>query len=701
MGRGYLTRLAALLLLVAGTVHGQALIPPGSAGQPLYNLNGVQIGAYTTQISAFSTYVNSDNQALKAFYACNPATTICRIIDNADSEHTCWLGATSCAFGPQHESNLWQPSLMNLLTKRGYPLYSTGLIGPIGTVSTSTLFNNGILPGITCSGTVTQVSLSGVGPQQATGALTGGGTLQMASGAVCTVAVSTFVATPGGTAGAFNRFEVYCAINSTTGTMTVTISGQTASTACTGTNASPLAQAFTVTNSAGTTALTVAITCTTGTCNLGGWEEIYTTSNVGYAIDGFEATGGANSYWLGAAAGNAAYLKLTSGTVALLDIAIGINDAAGSIASATVNTNIGTFIANWPSASVLIWSSFPYTGTGSAGYPAIQQGEQQYALTNKYDFLNTADNVPVNTSVAYWAGLMNSDTTHPTDTSAASNFAQWWQHIFGSTPQVVSTMGVYQNCYTNGCVAAVDGLDTTSTMDSYVCYVTSMAWCGGRRFVAASGATFQSIVQDGVVGTAVTGIGANGGVASAGSWGIGSNTTAGTQTPTLTNLSIVVDATNHIVQHPYNTVVLTAAYTNATTTFSTVQDATPHVLAFAVNANQTIVVRCKLMYQASATTDGLIVQWTGPASPTGFQADMQYATSYAAAINSDFVAPVTALSTQIPTTGVAVNAATTNYMAIVHATLINGANAGTLTLQAKGVGTGTLTIGIGSFCHAE
>lgn len=678
----------------------------GSTYNPLSGKQSVDNRDYTTLLADGWTpliveITNTTGNALKQFYQCNPQTTICRIVDDADSEHTCWLTST-CAFGPQHESNLWQPSVMNLLTKRGYPLYSTGLIGPIATVSTSLLLSNGILPGITCTGTTAQVSLSGVGPQQATGALTGGGTLQMSTSAVCTVAVSTFVATPGGTAGAFNRFQIYCAINATNGTMTVTISGQPAVTVCNGTNASALAQTYTITNTAGTSALSVAITCTVGTCNLGGWEEIYTTNNYGYAIDGFEATGGANSYWLGAAAGNVAYLKLTSGTVALLVVAIGVNDAAGSVTSTTVNTNIGTFVANWPTASVLIWASFPYTGSGSANYPAIQAGEQQLALTNGWDFLNTVDNASTNNSVNYWVGIMNSDTTHPTDMGAAANFAQWWQHVFmGGTPQTLTTQGAYQTSFTNGFEAYINSLDITSTTDSTICYVASMAWCGNRRMIAASGGTFQAMTQDGVVGTAVTNIGGNGGVASAGSWGIGTNTTAGTQTPTLTNLSIVADATNHIVQMPYNTVVLTTAYTNATTTFSNVQDATPHALGFAVNANETMVVRCKLLYQASATTDGLILQWTGPSSPTAFESDMQYATTYATAINGVFIAPVTALSTQLPTTGVVVNAATTNYNAIVHATLVNGANAGTLQLQAKGVGTGTLTIGAGSFCRRE
>ena len=648
-----------------------------------------------------STYANASNNALRAFYACNPFTTICRIVDNADSEHTCWLTST-CPYGPQHQQNMWDEATLSIMQRRGYPIYSSGIIGPISVVSTSSLISNGILPGITsCTGTVAQVSLSGVGPQQATGALTGGGTLQMSSGAVCTIGVSTFTATPGGTAGAFNRFKVYCAINSTTGTMTVTISGQSASTACNGTNATPLAQSYTVTNTAGTTALTVAITCTTGTCNLGGWEEIWTTGNAGYAIDGFEANGGANSYWLGGAAGNAAYLKLASGTVALLDIAIGVNDAAGSISSSTVNTNIGTFIANWPAASVLIWSSFAYTGTGSTNYPAIQQGEQQYALTNGYDFLNTIDNASSNTSINYWNGIQNSDTTHPTDMGAGANFQQWWAHINGSEAQSAQTYGVNTTAYTNGYIAYLDGVDTTSTVDSAICYVASMAWCGSRRLVAASGATFQSIFQDGLVGTAVTNVGGNGGVASAGSWGIGSNTTAGTMNPTTTQLSMVVDATNHQMQRPYNVVVLTAAYTNATTGFTAVADATPHTLQFAVNASETMVVECDLIYQA-ASSGGLMIEWTGPASPTAFATYMTWATSgtgTAPAVIQSYSG--LSLSSAVPATGVAVVTASTNYHAHIHAALVNGTTAGTLALLAHSVAAATLTIEPGSECTRQ
>ena len=142
-----------------------------------------------------STYNNAPNNALSAFYAClaNSDTNVCRIVDNADSEHTCWLTST-CAFGPQHEQNLPLVAMLTYLaTARLSDLFDRADRSDLDRLHDLGLFSNGVLPGITCTGTVTQVSLSGVGPQQATGALTGGGTLQMASGAVCTVAISTFV----------------------------------------------------------------------------------------------------------------------------------------------------------------------------------------------------------------------------------------------------------------------------------------------------------------------------------------------------------------------------------------------------------------------------------------------------------------------------------------------------------------------------
>ena len=632
-----------------------------------------------------STYNNAANNALSAFYAClaNADTGVCRIVDNADSEHTCWLPST-CAFGPQHEQNLPMVAFMTLLQRRGYPLYSTGIIGPISVVSTASLFSNGIMPGITCTGTVAQVSLSGVGPQQATGALTGGGTLQMASGAVCTVAVSTF-AYNGNAAGAFNRFRVYCAINSTTGNMTVTISGQTASTACTGTNASPLAQAFTVTNSAGTTALTVAITCTTGTCNLGGYEEIYTTANNGIAIDAFEATGGANSNWLGAAAGNAAYLKLATGTVGLVIQSIGINDAAGSIAASTVTANMATFAANWPAASELIWSSFPYTGTGSTNYPAIQQAEQTYALTNFYDFLNTVDNGSSNTSINYWNGCQNSDTTHPTDMCASSNFAQLWIHLIGSESQAAVTYGAILPSNNNGYVSELNSTDTSVMFNTAICYVSGLTYCGYDRIISAPNATFQTMWSRGIAATTQTA--SNGAVAPLGSLTFGYSNTAGTLVPAAAQFSWINDPTTGLVYEPFNRVPLTTAFSMASVTPQSITG-----WSWAILSGQTMIIDCDGMYQA-ASTGGLRFQTTGPTMTAFQQVHMMGLNSTAASMAS----PPAITTIGSLTTAVAVTTATTNYAFHLHI-YANASAGGTLHIPGASAAAVNLTIGVGSTC---
>ncbi len=632
-----------------------------------------------------STYNNSPNDALTAFYAClaNSDTTVCRIVDNANSEHTCWLTST-CAFGPVHQQNLPMVAMLTYLQRRGYPLYSTGIIGPISVVSTTDLFSNGILPGITgCTGTVTQVS-PGVGPQQATGALTGGGSLQMASGAVCTIGISTF-AYNGNAAGAFNRFRVYCAINATTGNMTVTISGQSASTACTGTNASALAQAFTVTNTAGTTALTVAITCTTGTCTLGGWEEIFTTANNGIAIDAFEPSGAANSYWLGAAAANAAYLKLATGTVGLVITAIGINDAAGSIAASTVTTNAATFAANWPAASVLVWSSFPYTGTGSTNYPAIQQALQTWALTNFYDFLNTADNGSSNTSINYWNGCQNSDLTHPTDMCAASNFAQIWIHLFGSEVQAAATYGALLPSNNNGFVSEINSTDTSVLFNSGICYVNGLTYCGNSRTISAPNATFQVMWADGIAVTTQTA--SNGAVAPLGSLTFGYSTSAGTQVPAAAQFAIIADPATGLVYEPFNRVPLTSTYSNATVTPSNITG-----WSWAILSGQTMIIECDGMYQAAAT-GGLRFEVTGP-TMTNFQLT-HYQGLNATLASMATPAAVTTISTL--SAGIAVTTATTNFAFHLHV-YAQASAGGTLQIQGASAAAANMSIGVGSSC---
>jgi hypothetical protein len=132
---------------------------------------------------------------------------------------------------------------------------------------------------------------------------------------------------------------------------------------------------------------------------------------------------------------------------------------------------------------------------------------------------------------------------------------------------------------------------------------------------------------------------------------------------------------------------LSTAYTNATTTFSSV----PGML-FPVHAGVSYTLRCDLIWQGSATTTGPKYQFTGPGSPTAV------ASNAISAITASTYAQVsaTAFSTSMPNTGTIT--ATTNFHDIVTLGLVNGANTGTVQLQAAANGSGTLTIQPGSFC---
>jgi hypothetical protein len=133
------------------------------------------------------------------------------------------------------------------------------------------------------------------------------------------------------------------------------------------------------------------------------------------------------------------------------------------------------------------------------------------------------------------------------------------------------------------------------------------------------------------------------------------------------------------------TAFLTSNYTNATTTFSNVTN-----LSFSVEANTNYKMHCDLDYQTSATTADVKIQITGPASPTAVTYDL--VTEVTGSTLSAAVA--TAFSTSLSEAGTPT--ITTNFPLTVTMTLINGANAGTVQLQAAATGTGTITIIPGS-----
>jgi hypothetical protein len=139
-----------------------------------------------------------------------------------------------------------------------------------------------------------------------------------------------------------------------------------------------------------------------------------------------------------------------------------------------------------------------------------------------------------------------------------------------------------------------------------------------------------------------------------------------------------------------------AAYTNATTTFSNVVGGAGQTLQFSVEASTNYILGCQILWQSSANTAGPKFQFTGPASPTA----VQYAVVQAVTATSDGTAGATAFSTSLNASGISV-VVTTNEPAELSLGLVNGANAGTVTLQAAAQGVGTLTIQPGSYCQLQ
>lgn len=158
--------------------------------------------------------------------------------------------------------------------------------------------------------------------------------------------------------------------------------------------------------------------------------------------------------------------------------------------------------------------------------------------------------------------------------------------------------------------------------------------------------------------------------------------------------AFVVSGTGAIVRAGTQTAVTSGtAYTNATTTFSDVVGNAGQKLTFPVTVNGTYQVSCNILWQGSAATTGPKFQWTGPASPTSVTASLNTAVTSVSTIQ----ATATAFSSPMADTGVITTA--TNFIANVTLGLVNGANAGNVTLQAAANGAGTLTIQPGSSCH--
>lgn len=138
-----------------------------------------------------------------------------------------------------------------------------------------------------------------------------------------------------------------------------------------------------------------------------------------------------------------------------------------------------------------------------------------------------------------------------------------------------------------------------------------------------------------------------------------------------------------------------SAYTNATTGFTSVTG-----LSFSVEASTNYYMTCQLTWQASASTGGLKVQITGPASPTAVAINYTQTATTSATVAATFTSEsATAFSTSLSDT-LSVTTAT-NMPSVLTMGLVNGANAGTVQVQAAADGAGTVTIQPGSSCQLQ
>lgn len=160
----------------------------------------------------------------------------------------------------------------------------------------------------------------------------------------------------------------------------------------------------------------------------------------------------------------------------------------------------------------------------------------------------------------------------------------------------------------------------------------------------------------------------------------------------VTKVNFTFDGTAWNTSQPVVTTQV-AAYTNATTTFSSIPEHN-----FTIAAGKFLSIVCRLTWQGSANTTGPKYQVTGPASPTAVQVGLNSPITAATAANVS-AATTNAFSQAVANTGTITTA--TNFTDTLSITIQNGANAGVVQLQAAANGAGTLTENAGSQCVAS
>lgn len=138
-------------------------------------------------------------------------------------------------------------------------------------------------------------------------------------------------------------------------------------------------------------------------------------------------------------------------------------------------------------------------------------------------------------------------------------------------------------------------------------------------------------------------------------------------------------------------VLLTATRTNATTSYADITD-----LVIPVTANQRLSVECRFIYSANATTTGIGIGWTGPASPTLTGGLMTSGLTTATVGGTTSVGNDTGAVTTA-------SVATTGNFATFEGVWNNGANAGNVQMRFKSevAIASAIVIQPGSWCRYQ
>lgn len=354
--------------------------------------------------------------------------------------------------------------------------------------------------------------------------------------------------------------------------------------------------------------------------------------------------------------------------------------------------NTANFAAGSQGNMIITNVNLPFTDSGVAGTNSV-------IYTNRYNWRTDKWQLQQQATFMQWIDVTDS-SPRMVFVNGATGRSDFNGGSGAGTTNLAWDSGTGGVLFGNGAGAQAGSAAVDSSGNATFTKVTSTIATGTAPLVIASTTNVPNLNASSLSGATFASPGAIGGTApAAGTFTALTLPEAAAASGVSAKQVIFGDSGDHMLkfnpnnggeQHVPQIYMLTAQYTNSTTTFSTV--GTPNI-AFPVNASKNYTAECHLYYQAAAT-GGLNIEFTGPASPTA----VIYGMSEPVALGTTDNSVATAFSTSLGNT---IITGTTNFDATVSFSLINGVNAGTVTLLAKSSAAAQLQIQAGSFCRVQ